>query len=135
MRLPTRDQCRAKRSRGTPRIANHLIRRIRDFCQVQRANEITTELVKEALQLLEVDEIGLDKGDQQYLNVLVNKFRGGPVGISTLASAMSEHPGTIEDVIEPFLLQKGFIKRTTQGRVATEKAFEHLGLEIKGKLL
>jgi len=123
----------AKRARGTPRIANRLLKRIRDFSQVNHACRITPQIVKKALDILEVDEEGLDKNDQRYLKTLIHKFKGGPAGLSTLASALAEDQGTLEEVIEPFLLQKGFIKRTPKGRVATERAYQHLGIAIEKK--
>lgn len=130
----TKDGCFeiAKRSRGTPRIANRLIKRIRDFSQVKRVETINPDLVHRALDMLGVDEAGLNKSDRQYLDILVNKYKGGPVGLTTLASAMAEHAGTLEEVIEPYLLQRGFIKKTAQGRVATSRAFEHLGIPLDG---
>ncbi|MBU1110008.1 Holliday junction branch migration DNA helicase RuvB [Patescibacteria group bacterium] len=120
----------AKCCRGTPRIVNHLIKRVRDYSQVKKQENITSEIVREALKMLEVDDMGLNKIDQMYLDILIRKFQGGPVGLSTLCSAMAEDPGTLEDVIEPFLLQKGLIKKTTQGRVAAIKAYEHLGVHF-----
>ena len=115
----------ARRSRGTPRIANRLLRRVRDFAQVKADGRITKPVTQEALQMLEVDPIGLDKMDTMLLVTLIDKFSGGPVGIETLAAAIGEEKDTIEDVYEPFLIQAGFLKRTPRGRVATELAYEH----------
>jgi Holliday junction DNA helicase RuvB len=115
----------ARRSRGTPRIANRLLRRVRDFAQVKADGKITKSVTQEALQMLEVDPIGLDKMDTMLLVTLIDKFSGGPVGIETLAAAIGEEKDTIEDVYEPFLIQAGFLKRTPRGRVATELAYEH----------
>ena len=117
----------ARRSRGTPRIANRLLRRVRDFAQVKADGKITKPVTQEALQMLEVDPIGLDKMDTMLLVTLIDKFSGGPVGIETLAAAIGEEKDTIEDVYEPFLIQAGFLKRTPRGRVATELAYEHFG--------
>jgi holliday junction DNA helicase RuvB len=117
----------ARRSRGTPRIANRLLRRVRDFAQVKADGKITKSVTQEALQMLEVDPIGLDKMDTMLLVTLIDKFSGGPVGIETLAAAIGEEKDTIEDVYEPFLIQAGFLKRTPRGRVATELAYEHFG--------
>jgi holliday junction DNA helicase RuvB len=117
----------ARRSRGTPRIANRLLRRVRDFAQVKAGGKITKPVTQEALQMLEVDPIGLDKMDTMLLLTLIDKFSGGPVGIETLAAAIGEEKDTIEDVYEPFLIQAGFLKRTPRGRVATELAYEHFG--------
>ena len=118
----------ARRSRGTPRIANRLLRRVRDYAQVRGDGWVTHETAGLALSLFEVDERGLDKLDLSILSSLVTKFQGGPVGLSTLAAAVGEETETIEDVYEPYLLQLGFIKRTPRGRVATEAAYGHLGL-------
>jgi len=118
----------ARRSRGTPRIANRLLRRVRDYAQVRGDGRVTHETAGLALSLFEVDERGLDKLDLSILSSLVTKFQGGPVGLSTLAAAVGEETETIEDVYEPYLLQLGFIKRTPRGRVATEAAYGHLGL-------
>ena len=116
----------AKCSRGTPRIANRLLRRMRDFAQVERLEIITTDFVRSALEKLHVDSEGLDRQDRQLLETIQNKFGGGPVGISTLAASLSEEPATIEDVYEPFLLQQGFIQRTPRGRVIAERGREYL---------
>jgi holliday junction DNA helicase RuvB len=122
----------ARRSRGTPRIANRLLRRVRDYAQVRADGRATGEVAGLALALFEVDELGLDKLDLSILSSLVSKFQGGPVGLSTLAAAVGEETETIEDVYEPFLLQLGFIKRTPRGRVATEAAYAHLGVPPGG---
>ena len=121
----------AKRSRGTPRIANRLLIRVRDFAQISGDGIITDELADKALQRLEVDKLGLDNTDRSMLLTIINKFDGGPVGLDTLAAAISEETDTIEDVYEPYLLQLGFINRTARGRVATTAAYEHLGVPIK----
>jgi len=115
----------ASRSRGTPRIANRLLRRVRDFAQVKSDGTITKAVTDEALQMLEVDRIGLDKMDTMLLLTLIDKFAGGPVGVETLAAAIGEEKETIEDVIEPFLLQQGYLNRTPRGRVATPLAYRH----------
>ncbi|MBD3754901.1 MAG: Holliday junction branch migration DNA helicase RuvB [Gammaproteobacteria bacterium] len=117
----------ARRSRGTPRIANRLLRRVRDYAQVRGDGIITAEIADLALNLLEVDPLGLDKMDSRYLQTLIDKFDGGPVGIDSLATALGEERGTIEDVIEPFLVQQGFLIRSPRGRMASRRAYEHLG--------
>jgi Holliday junction DNA helicase RuvB len=117
----------SRRSRGTPRVANRLLRRVRDYAQVRAAGVITREVADQALRLLEVDELGMDTMDRKVLLTIIDKFSGGPVGIETLASAISEERDTIEDVYEPFLMQKGFLDRTPRGRVATKQAYHHLG--------
>jgi holliday junction DNA helicase RuvB len=117
----------AGRSRGTPRIANRILRRVRDFAQVRHDGSITTAVAREALQLLEVDDQGLERIDRELLGAIVHKFGGGPVGLSTLAVTLGEEPDTIEDVYEPYLLQLGFIQRTPRGRVVTELGRAHLG--------
>ncbi len=119
----------ARRSRGTPRIANRLLRRVRDFAQVRAEGVITLTVAQEALIALEIDELGLDVMDRRLLIAIINKFNGGPVGIDTLAAAVGEEKGTLEDIYEPFLLQQGYIDRTPRGRVATELAYKHLGVE------
>jgi len=116
----------AKRARKTPRIANRLLKRVRDYAEVKHRGAITKLIAKEALKNLEIDELGLDKGDREYLDTIVNKFRGGPVGLDTIAAATSEDKDTIEDVIEPYLLQLGFIERTSKGRMVTPTAIQHL---------
>lgn len=117
----------ARRSRGTPRIANGLLRRMRDFAQVIGNGAIDMEIARFGLKALNVDEYGLDDMDNKILSTIIDKFKGGPVGISTIATAVGEEPGTLEEVYEPFLIQEGFIKRTPRGREATEKAYKHLG--------
>jgi Holliday junction DNA helicase RuvB len=119
----------ARRSRGTPRVANRLLKRVRDFAEVRHAGAIDETVATQALDLLEVDDAGLDRLDREILLTVCEKFEGGPVGLSTLAVAVSEEQDTIEDVYEPYLLQRGFLKRTPRGRVATAAAFEHLGLK------
>lgn len=119
----------ARRCRGTPRIANRLLRRIRDYSQVRAGGETTIEVVKEALTMLEVDENGLDPLDRKILDIIINKFSGGPVGIDTIAAAINEEPDTIVDLVEPFLIQQGCLKRTPRGRVATQFAYKFLGLK------
>jgi Holliday junction DNA helicase RuvB len=118
----------ARRSRGTPRIANRLLRRVRDYAQVRGDGRVTEPVAAVALALFEVDQRGLDKLDVSILTALASTFGGSPVGLSTLAAAVGEETETIEDVYEPYLLQLGFIKRTPRGRVATEAAYAHLGL-------
>lgn len=124
----------ARRSRGTPRIANNLLRRTRDFAQVKGNGIITIEIAEMALTALEVDQDGLDEMDNRILLTIVEKFKGGPVGLSTIATAVGEEAETIEEVYEPFLIQEGFLKRTARGREATEKAYRHLNLVPKYKL-
>ncbi len=116
----------AKRSRGTPRVANRLLKRVRDFAQIESDGVINGEIAKRSLDRLEVDEYGLDKMDRLLLLTIIEKFNGGPVGLNTLSAAIGEEKDTIEDVYEPFLIQQGFIKRTSKGRIATEKAYAHL---------
>ena len=118
----------ARRSRGTPRLANRLLKRVRDFAQVKYDGIITEDVANIALDLLEVDKLGLDKGDRNILETIVVKFAGGPVGLDTLAAALGEDAGTLEDVYEPYLIQNGLIQRTPRGRIATKTAFKHLGL-------
>jgi len=115
--------------RGTPRVANRLIRRIRDFAQVSGKNEIDESIASDALNRLMIDSIGLTKNDIRFLDILINHFSGGPVGAKTMAIAMSEEVETVEEVYEPFLIQAGLLKRTARGRVATENAYRHLGLQ------
>jgi len=119
----------AERSRGTPRIANRLLRRVRDFAEVKASGVITGEVALQALNMLEVDPEGFDMLDRKLLLTIIEKFDGGPVGVDSLAAAMSEERGTIEDVIEPFLIQQGFLMRTARGRIATRKAYVHFGLK------
>ncbi len=120
----------ARRSRGTPRIANRLLRRVRDFAQVKYDGVITAEVASAALDILDVDKLGLDPTDRKLLLTMIHKFRGGPVGLDTLAATIGEDSGTIEDVYEPYLMMNGFINRTPRGRVVTDEAYRHLGLEI-----
>jgi Holliday junction DNA helicase RuvB len=117
----------ARRSRGTPRIANRLLRRVRDFAQVDRADQIDLAVAKKALNLLEVDEYGFDDVDRKILGTLIEHYDGGPAGIKALAVAVGEDSGTIEDLYEPYLIQEGFLQRTSRGRVATRRAYQHLG--------
>jgi Holliday junction DNA helicase RuvB len=123
----------ARRSRGTPRVANNLLRRTRDFAQIKGEGRITQEIADIALTALEVDDNGLDDMDNRILNTIIKKFNGGPVGISTIATACSEEADTIEEVYEPFLIKEGYIKRTARGREATELAYRHLGIVPPGK--
>ncbi len=120
----------ARRSRGTPRIANALLRRVRDFAQVKGNGNIDIEMAQYALEALNIDTFGLDEIDNKLLTTIIDKFRGGPVGLTTIATAMSEDAGTIEDVYEPYLIKEGFIKRTPRGREATELAYKHLGKSL-----
>lgn len=120
----------ALRGRGTPRVALRLLRRVRDFAQVRAQGKITRQVAKDALDLLNVDLLGLDEMDRRVLLTVIEKYRGGPVGLSTIAASISEEPDTIMDVVEPYLLQLGFLERTSQGRVATLLAYDHLGLKV-----
>jgi Holliday junction DNA helicase RuvB len=120
----------ASRARGTPRVANRLLRRVRDFAEVQGSGVVSGEAAHSALEMLEVDAAGLDRHDRQLLEMVATRFAGGPVGLSTLAVAVGEEEDTIEDVLEPYLLQRGLLKRTPRGRVATPLAFEHLGIPM-----
>src|SRR5574344_997841 len=124
----------AKRSRKTPRIANRLFKRVRDFASVLGNGKIDLQITKEALERLHVDAFGLDALDIEYLTNLIEKFNGGPVGVETMASAMGEEISSLEDVVEPYLMQEGFIKRTQRGRVATEKAYQHIDVELDNRL-
>jgi holliday junction DNA helicase RuvB len=124
----------ARRSRGTPRIANNLLRRTRDFAQVKGGGRISVEIAQIALAALDVDQDGLDEMDNRILTTIIEKFKGGPVGLSTIATACGEEAETIEEVYEPFLIQEGYLKRTSRGREATEKAYKHLGVVPKYKL-
>jgi Holliday junction DNA helicase RuvB len=124
----------AARSRGTPRIANALLRRIRDFAQVKNMKEISLEITKFGLEALNIDKKGLDDMDNKILCTIIDKFNGGPVGLGTIATAVSEDPGTIEEVYEPFLIKEGMIKRTPRGREATPTAYKHLGRKSTGDL-
>jgi Holliday junction DNA helicase RuvB len=121
----------ATRSRGTPRVANSLLRRVRDFAQVKGSGKIDKEISSYALEALNIDRFGLDEIDNKILVTIIDKFRGGPVGITTIATAIGDDPGTIEEVYEPFLIMEGFLKRTPRGREATELAYEHLGRKRK----
>lgn len=121
----------ARRSRGTPRLANRLLRRVRDFAQVKYDGVITKEVAVFALDLMEVDKMGLDNGDRAILSTIIQKFSGGPVGLETLAAALGEDVGTLEDVYEPYLIQNGLIQRTPRGRVATRQAYHHLGIPFE----
>lgn len=125
----------AKRSRGTPRVANRIFKRVRDFALVMGNGNVDKKITELSLERLKVDELGLDSTDKQLLEAIIYKFNGGPVGIESLAASISEEVSTIEDVYEPYLLQLGFIKRTSRGRVATEKAYEHLKIKLEDRLL
>jgi len=124
----------AKRCRKTPRVANRLFKRVRDFALVKGTGTIDLDITFDSLNRLKVDEYGLDQIDIEYLDALINKFNGGPVGVETIATAIGEEVTTIEDVVEPFLLQEGFVKRTQRGRVATDKAYDHLKISKQGEL-
>jgi Holliday junction DNA helicase RuvB len=123
----------AQRGRGTPRVALRLLRRVRDFAEVRADGVITRNVSREALDLLDVDPLGLDDMDRRVLRTIIENYRGGPVGLSTIAASISEEPDTVMDVVEPYLLQLGFLERTPQGRVATERAYQHLGLVFPKK--
>lgn len=125
----------ARRARGTPRIANRLLRRVRDFAQVKAGGHITQEAAASALDLLEVDVLGLDLMDRKLLTALIERFDGGPVGIDSVAAAIAEERGTIEDVIEPYLIQQGFLMRTPRGRLATRLAYQHFGLKVPERIM
>lgn len=120
----------ARRSRGTPRLANRMLKRVRDFAQIKYEGVITEEVARTALDLMDVDRMGLDNIDRNILLTIIDKFKGGPVGLDTLAASIGEDAGTLEDVYEPYLLQNGFLNRTPKGRMATDAAYHHLGLEI-----
>jgi Holliday junction DNA helicase RuvB len=122
----------AKRSRGTPRIANRLLRRVRDFAEVKAAGVVTSEVADMALRMLDVDVVGLDVMDRKLLEAVIHKFGGGPVGVENLAAAIGEERDTIEDVLEPFLIQQGYLQRTQRGRIATALAYRHFGLAQEG---
>jgi Holliday junction DNA helicase RuvB len=124
----------ARRSRGTPRIANALLRRVRDFAQVKGSGEIDIDITKYGLKALNIDQHGLDEMDNRILSVIINKFGGGPVGLTTISTAVGEESGTIEEVYEPFLIKEGFLKRTPRGREATEHAYKHLGKQFGGDM-
>jgi len=131
--IPISDQAAAEiasRSRGTPRVANALLRRVRDFAQVKGSGSINMEIAQYALEALNIDRYGLDEIDNKILCTIIDKFKGGPVGISTIATALGEDPGTIEEVYEPFLIKEGFLKRTPRGREVTELAYKHLGRSL-----
>jgi len=121
----------ARRSRGTPRIANALLRRVRDFAQVKGSGEIDIEITKYSLKALNIDQHGLDEMDNKILSVIIDKFGGGPVGLNTISTAVGEESGTIEEVYEPFLIKEGYLKRTPRGREATEHAYRHLGKQLR----
>ncbi len=125
----------AKRARGTPRIANRLLRRTRDYAEVKGKGKIDLDVARRSLEMLKIDEVGLDELDRALLDLLIDKFGGGPVGLETIAAALSEEKDTITDVVEPFLLQRGFIQRTPQGRIATERAYAHMGKARPDRLL
>jgi Holliday junction DNA helicase RuvB len=130
LKVPIEDEAAleiARRSRGTPRIANLLLRRVRDFAQIQGNGTITLQIAQIGLRALNVDQHGLDEMDNRILSTIIDKFKGGPVGLNTIATAVGEEPGTIEEVYEPFLIQEGYIMRTPRGREATEFAYKHLG--------
>lgn len=122
----------ARRSRGTPRIANRMLRRVRDFAQVLAGGVITKKVADEALTALEIDDLGLDAIDHRMLRSIMENYRGGPVGLETLAATINEEAVTLEDVYEPYLMQLGFLTRTPRGRCVTAKAYEHLGLPVPG---
>ena len=123
----------AKRSRGTPRLANRLLKRVRDFAQVKYDGVITEDVANYALDLLDVDKFGLDHNDRNLLLTIAEKFQGGPVGLDTLAASVGEDAGTIEDVYEPYLLKNGFIQRTPKGRIVTEQTYHHLGIPCQNE--
>jgi Holliday junction DNA helicase RuvB len=122
----------ARRARGTPRVALRLLKRVRDFAQVRAEGRITVEVARAGLDLMEVDELGLDTLDRQVLRAIIEKYNGGPVGLETIAASISEESDTIMDVVEPYLLQKGFLDRTPRGRVVTKNGYEHLGMPYHG---
>ena len=124
----------AARSRRTPRIANRLLRRVRDFAQVEGDGVITPDVAKRALEMLDIDPLGLDEIDRKYLLTIIEKFEGGPVGVNTLAAATSEERSTLEDIYEPYLMQIGFLNRTPRGRMATPLAYKHFGLKPSARL-
>jgi holliday junction DNA helicase RuvB len=137
LRLPMDDEAAAeiaRRSRGTPRIANRLLKRVRDFAQVERAAVLTKEIAAHALSKLNVDDLGLDELDYKVLMTMIQKFGGGPVGLDTLAAAVGEESGTIEDVYEPYLIQMGLIQRTPRGRIATVRAYQHLNYPVPERI-
>ena len=119
----------AKRSRRTPRVANRLLKRVRDFAEVKNNGKINQDIINQTLKMLNIDEYGLDQIDRRILTTIIEKFNGGPVGLNTISAATSEEMDAIEDVYEPFLLQLGFINRTSRGRMVTEDAYRHLGIK------
>ena len=123
----------ARRSRGTPRIANRLLRRVRDFAEVRASGRITIDVAADALKLLDVDGLGLDEADRRLLRTIIDKFDGGPVGLGSLSAAIGEEKDAIEDIYEPYLIQIGFLDRTPRGRVATLRAYDYFGLKAPGK--
>jgi len=123
----------ARRSRGTPRIANRLLRRVRDFAEVKSDGVISKDIADQSLKMLKIDHNGFDSLDHKLLLTMIHNFQGGPVGLDTLAAAISEERGTIEDVLEPYLLQQGFLMRTPRGRIVTQKAYLHFGLPVPDK--
>lgn len=133
LNVPTEDSGAgeiARRSRGTPRVANRLLKRVRDYAQVKAGGDITSEVAAEALEFFEVDPLGLDHTDRHLLRTIIEKFSGGPVGLDTIAAATSEESETVEDVLEPYLMQLGFIARTPRGRIVTSLAYQHLGIAV-----
>ena len=125
----------ARRSRGTPRIANRMLRRVRDFADIWADGMITREVADKALRALEIDQLGLDPIDRRMLRTIIDNYNGGPVGLETLAMTIGEETGTLEDVYEPYLLQLGFLTRTPRGRCVTARAYEHLGLSIPTQVI
>lgn len=125
----------ARRSRGTPRIANRLLRRVRDYAQIKADGRVTKDIAHKALKMLDVDELGLDDMDKKLITTIIKNYNGGPVGLKTLSMAVGEDPGTIEEIYEPYLVQQGFLKRTLRGREVTEIAYKHFGIEISTKIL
>jgi Holliday junction DNA helicase RuvB len=121
----------ARRARGTPRIALKILKRVRDYAQVKGNGQIDKKATTEALKMLDVDEKGLDPLDIKFLKAIIEKYKGGPVGLGTIAATISEDSGTLEDVVEPYLLQLGFLQRTFRGRIATESAYKHIGYKVK----
>jgi Holliday junction DNA helicase RuvB len=124
----------ARRARGTPRVANRLLKRARDYAQVLADGQITAQIARDALDMLQIDPLGLDNMDRRVIKTIIEKFDGGPVGLETIAASISEEPDTIMDVVEPYLLQLGFLDRTPRGRVATRRAYEHLGIEYSEQI-
>jgi Holliday junction DNA helicase RuvB len=137
LRVPIDDAGAAEiafRSRGTPRVANRLLKRVRDYAQVRADGKIDREVARAALDMLNIDNLGMDEMDRRVLETIIDKFDGGPVGLDTISASISEEPDTIMDVVEPYLLQLGFLDRTPRGRVATRRAYEHLGFEYPESL-